>query len=205
MSEDQSINLLWGIGALVLVLGALTARRVSFGMLIRSILGWAVIAVVAWFAVIHRFEIQAAFTAVTERFGLAEQMTDGETVRIRQSPDGHFYASVTLDGTPLRMMVDSGATITAISTATAERAGIDPEESRFPVMLTTANGTIAAQRGNVDELNLGGITTRDLGVVISPAFGEVNVLGMNFLSRLQSWRVEGGTLILVPPSNSDPI
>lgn len=205
MNDDQTINLLWGIGALVLVVSALTARRVSFGMLIRSFLGWAAIAAIAWVAVIHRYEIEGAFTAATERMGLAEQTTDGKTVRIRQSPDGHFYASVTLDGTPVRMMVDSGATITAISTDTAARAGIAIDDTRFPVMLTTANGTIAAKRGNVDAATVADITTRDLGVVISPAFGDVNVLGMNFLSRLASWRVEGGTLILVPPQEADAV
>nr|WP_243846990.1 TIGR02281 family clan AA aspartic protease [Sphingomonas japonica] len=182
-----------------MVVSALTARRVSFGMLVRSFLGWAAVAAIAWVAVVHRYEIESAFIAATERMGLAEQTTDGETVRIRQAPDGHFYASVTLDGTPLRMMVDSGATITAISAETAANAEIDTDDSRFPVMLTTANGTIAAKRGNVDRVTLGAITTHDLGVVVSPAFGDVNVLGMNFLSRLASWRVEGGTLILVPP------
>src|SRR3546814_2940963 len=49
---------------------------------------------------------------------------------------------------------------------------------------------------------LGGITARDLKVVISPALGDIDVLGMNFLSQLASWRVEGRTLILVPPGNT---
>jgi aspartyl protease family protein len=50
----------------------------------------------------------------------------------------------------------------------------------------------------VEELRIGNIVARRLAVVVSPAFGNTEVIGMNFLSRLESWRVEGGSLILVP-------
>ncbi len=68
----------------------------------------------------------------------------------------------------------------------------------FPVVLQTANGAIRAETGEVKELRFGNVVARDLAVVVSPAFGNIDVLGMNFLSRLKSWRVEGRTLILTP-------
>jgi aspartyl protease family protein len=52
-------------------------------------------------------------------------------------------------------------------------------------------------------LRLGDIAARGLGVVVSPAFGDTDVLGMNFLSKLKSWRVEGQTLILEPHHHQD--
>lgn len=126
------------------------------------------------------------------------QEVEGEEVRLRMAPDGHFWATVTLDGVERRMLVDSGATVTAISERTAQAAGIEPVKPAVPMLIRTANGTVVARQSNVDELRLGNITARDLGVVVSPAFGEVDVLGMNFLSRLKSWRVEGRTLVLTP-------
>jgi aspartyl protease family protein len=66
------------------------------------------------------------------------------------------------------------------------------------VVLQTANGLAPARTGSVEELRLGNIVARDLKVVVSPAFGDMEVIGMNFLSKLASWRVEGRTLILVP-------
>ncbi|MGK3765467.1 retroviral-like aspartic protease family protein, partial [Enterococcus faecium] len=60
------------------------------------------------------------------------------------------------------------------------------------------NGQVEAQTATVRDVRLGDIAARDLGVVVSPAFGDTDVLGMNFLSKLKSWRVEGRTLILVP-------
>jgi aspartyl protease family protein len=96
------------------------------------------------------------------------------------------------------MLVDSGATVTAVSERTAAAAGIEAGEGLVPVVLKTANGLAQAQTGELDELRLGSITASGLKVLVAPALGETDILGMNFLSKLKSWRVEGRTLILVP-------
>jgi aspartyl protease family protein len=57
---------------------------------------------------------------------------------------------------------------------------------------------VRARTATLEELNLGNIVARDLKVVISPSLGNMDLLGMNFLSKLKSWRVEEGTLVLVP-------
>lgn len=199
MSEDDTISLVLGIGILVLVLSSLSLRRLSFGMLLRSVIGWLVIGGVVYLVMLNRDRIEPAMASLGERIGISDQRVEGDTVRIRQSPDGHFYARVSINGIERRMLVDSGATITALSEATAEAAGIDTSGASFPVLLTTANGTVAARRGVADIVSLGGeLETRDLPVVVSANFGDINVIGMNFLSRLGSWRVERNTLILEP-------
>jgi aspartyl protease family protein len=101
------------------------------------------------------------------------------------------------------MQVDSGATITAISSDTARKARVDIAAGIAPIVLRTANGSAPARAGRVDELHVGNIVARNLRVVTSPGLGNMDVLGMNFLSRLQSWRVEGRTLILVPHHPQD--
>ena len=83
-------------------------------------------------------------------------------------------------------------------------AGIARDANLVPVILQTANGTVRAETGTIETLAVGAIEARNLKVVISPAIGNIDVLGMNFLSQLASWRVEGRTLILVPPAASGP-
>ena len=112
--------------------------------------------------------------------------------------DGHFWADATINGVRRRMLIDSGATVTAISEATAAAARVEGNSGPVPVVLQTANGMAPARTGSVGELRLGNIVARDLKVVVSPAFGDMEVIGMNFLSKLASWRVEGRILILVP-------
>lgn len=195
--SDDTVTLLWGVGALVLVLSSLTARRLSLGAVLRSLLGWLVIGGAAYAVVVNQDRIAPVMTALGERMGLGAQSVAGDTVRITMSADGHFWARVSLDGVDRRMLVDSGATITAMSADTAKRVGLKVGGG-FPVLINTANGSISAERATVERVTLGTLETTNLGVVVSPAFGETDVLGMNFLSRLGSWRVEGRTLILEP-------
>jgi aspartyl protease family protein len=120
------------------------------------------------------------------------------------SPDGHFWVVASINGVKRRMLIDSGATVTAISASTARAAGVDAGTGITPVVLRTANGMAPAQTGAIEELRVGNIVARNLRIVTSPGLGNIDVLGMNFLSRLESWRVEGRTLILVPhhPQNA---
>lgn len=138
------------------------------------------------------------FAKLTGALYLDSQKVEGRETRIRLSPDGHFWARTTIDGVERRMLIDSGATVTALSSHTAAAAGLEVGNTPFPMVLQTANGAITAQTAEINDLKLGNIAARDLAVVVSPAFGRTDVLGMNFLSRLKSWRVEDNTLILVP-------
>ena len=65
-------------------------------------------------------------------------------------------------------------------------------------MLQTANGAAPAKLASIGQIRFGNVVAQDLDAVIAPGIGETNVIGMNLLSRLASWRVEGQTLILVP-------
>src|SRR3546814_6542643 len=96
------------------------------------------------------------------------------------------------------MLVDSGATVTALSLVTARAASVEADATLVPLLMKTANGTVRADAGTLNRLEIGGIEARKLKVVISPGLGDTDVLGMNFLSELQSWRVEGRTLVLKP-------
>ena len=96
------------------------------------------------------------------------------------------------------MLIDSGATVTAISADTAREASVETGTGLSPVILKTANGMAPAQTGAIDELRVGNIVARNLKIVSAPGLGDIDVIGMNFLSELQSWRVEGRTLVLVP-------
>ncbi len=78
--------------------------------------------------------------------------------------------------------------------------GVEPIPYRQPVIMRTANGNAPARLATIETLQAGSVRARDLDAVVSPAIGDVNVLGMNFLSRLDSWRVEDNVLILVPES-----
>lgn len=132
------------------------------------------------------------------QFGMPSQTVEGGETRVPMGQDGHFWITATINGLQRRFLVDTGATLTAISPDTARAAQVKDKVLSQSIMLRTANGTVQAQVTTIDELRFGSVVARDLDAVVAPGLGEANVIGMNLLSRLASWRVEGQTLILVP-------
>ncbi|HEY0313971.1 MAG TPA: TIGR02281 family clan AA aspartic protease [Allosphingosinicella sp.] len=182
-------------GAFLLI--AMLTRIPYVGGAIRILFSLALVAVAA-IVIVERAPLSPWLGSLTERLHLDDQEVVGKEVRIRMAQNGHFFANVSVNGVPRRMLIDSGATVTALSTATAAEAGLKSDIDPVPVIIQTANGAVPAKTASVPELRIGTVVARNLKVVVSPAFGDMDVLGMNFLSKLASWRVEGKTLILVP-------
>jgi aspartyl protease family protein len=150
------------------------------------------------FILLQQAPYQPALSRLTDSLGLDDQKVSGKELKVEMAADGHFWVVASINGVRTRMLIDSGATVTALSPETAQAAGVSTGSTLTPVMLRTANGIAPAQTGSIEELRVGNIVARNLRIVTAPGLGELDVLGMNFLSKLESWRVEGRTLILVP-------
>jgi aspartyl protease family protein len=195
---DQALSFVYLVGVLILVVSALVVRRIPLGQGLKMFAGWVLIFLAAFVA----FTLKDDFMALGKRV-LAESRGEGEVVavgreiRIRKAMDGHFWVNGELNGHKVRFLVDSGATVTSISAETARLADI-PTTSQFPALVQTANGVVPVIRARAERLKVGTIERRNLAVHVSKAFGPMNVLGMNFLSSLSSWGVEGQWLVLKP-------
>lgn len=198
MSGDQTAQVIWYVLALTLVGSALLSRRVSLKGALGMALIWVGIFLIVLTAFSYRQELGLVANRVqTEVTGAPRQQVEGKALRIALAADGHYWVEGNVNGVPARFLIDSGASITALSEETTRLAGLAVDQQRI-AMMQTANGRIEAKYSVVPALAVGAITTTDLTVVVSPAFGEVNVLGMNFLSQLKSWRVEEGEMVLEP-------
>lgn len=186
---------IYAVGAALILM--LLFKIPYVGRVFRALFSFALLAF-GIFLILQQAPFDPNLSRITASLGLDRQEVVGEEVRIPMARDGHFWATVRLNGTERRMLVDSGATVTALSTATARAAGVEADATLVPLLMKTANGTVRADAGTLDRLDIGGIEARKLKVVISPGLGDTDVLGMNFLSELQSWRVEDRTLILTP-------
>lgn len=181
---------------------ALIRRKVPMGRFIRGG-STVVLACILVTVVLQLSRFDPRLDIAVPQLGLPEQTVEGGETRIPLAPDGHFWLRAEINGIPADFLVDTGATVTAVSNNVAERAGLEPRRGGIPVSIGTANGSVAAQVATAGEIRFGNVAARGLDVVTSPAFGETNVIGMNLLSRLHSWRVEGNTMILVP-NNPQP-
>jgi len=193
----NSMLLQWAaLSLLAVVVGGMLRRQVPFlGGALRLIGQLGLFIALLWTAaLIMGFDL--SLKAGTQ--DTPTQTVTGTETRVRMGRDGHFWVQVRANGTVRRLLVDTGATLTTLSSEAADDLGTIPDPDGDQITLTTANGTTQAELGVIPSLHVGNVVVRHLPVAVSPAMAETNVLGMNFLSQLASWRVEGHTLILVP-------
>lgn len=193
---DRALQLVYAIGVLVLVGSAFAVRRVPLRQSLRMALAWLLIFAALFVVVALREDFRALGARLMEAVaGAPAEAPDGALV-IRPRSDGHFWVSAEVNGHGARFLVDSGASVTTLSAATAQSAGLEPSGA-FGALVDTANGPMIVQRGRAASFRVGSIERNNLAVHISPR-DTVNVIGMNFLSTLSSWGVEDGALVLRP-------
>ena len=194
----RSELLIAAVAAMVLGwIGAMIAKRSALGGVLR-LASSAALGLILLTVVLQLSRFDPPFDVAVPQIGLPEQVVEGGETRIPLSADGHFWVRADVNGVPGNFMIDTGATLTAISAPLAERAGLEPRRGGIPIMLGTANGTVQAHVATIDSLTFGNVSASGTDAAIAENFGDFNVIGMNVLARLGSWRVEDNTLILVP-------
>lgn len=197
MSGDDVTRLIMGGLMIVLVGSSLAARQLNLGQTVRMALTWMAIFSVVFVLFLFREEGKAVWNRATADIAGSRGTVSGTTLRVPMREDGHFWVRGVINGREVEFLIDSGATTTALSRETAQAAQVDIDTA-FPITVNTANGDVQAQIARIQQLNVGPITQTNARAVVSTSFGDTNLLGMNFLSSLKSWRVEGRTLLLEP-------
>lgn len=176
---------------------ALVRRRVPGGRVLNTLSSLA-LGVILLTVVLQLSRFDPRLDIAVPQLGLPEQSVVGGETRVPLAPDGHYWVRATINGKRANFLIDTGATVSAVSPAIAEAAGLEPRRGGIPVQIKTANGSVLAQLASADRIAFGNIAAEGIDVVIAPGLGETNIIGMNVLSRLEGWRVEKGTLILTP-------
>ena len=116
---------------------------------------------------------------------------------LRADPRGHFETQAQINGRPIEVMVDTGATSVALRYEDALRLGLKPDPDDFTIPIATANGTTRAARVTLGEVRIGDLKVRNVEAMIVPAKGlQTNLLGMSFMRRLSRVEMAGGKLML---------
>jgi aspartyl protease family protein len=121
----------------------------------------------------------------------------GAMVELRAGRHGHFETRAEINGRGIEVMVDSGASLIALTYEDAERAGIYVKDSDFTQRTQTANGIARAAPVMLERVTIGDITVRNVRASVAERGRlHVTLLGMTFLSRLSRNEMRGGTLVL---------
>jgi aspartyl protease family protein len=116
---------------------------------------------------------------------------------LKKDKSGHFRAKAGINGTDIHVLVDTGATVVALSYEDAEEVGLRPRHLDFKVPVSTANGTAKAAAVILDRVEIDGVEVEDVqGLVLPEGALKGTLLGMSFLGRLSGFKVEDGVLHL---------
>jgi aspartyl protease family protein len=196
---DTGAQLLYALAGLVLVGSSLAARRLPMSDLLKMILAWVAIFGVLFILFSFRGEFKQIWNRVTADLGgTANQNVVGSTVQVKRGDDGHFSVLALVNGRKVPFLIDSGATITTLSSESATESGVAFDRSSYPVIVSTANGKAKSWRAQAANLKVESISMTELDIHVADNLGETNLLGMNFLDRLTSWKVQGDVMILEP-------
>jgi len=124
-----------------------------------------------------------------------QRVEDGR-IEIPRAPDGHYYATTEVNGTPTRFMVDTGATDVVLDHDAAEAAGIDLDGLRYLGQASTANGTVRIAPVLLDSLTLGPVTDEGVRAWVSEGEMPISLMGMSYLQNFSRIEIEGGAMIL---------
>jgi len=204
MHGDQFVRTVVGLMILIALAGGLISfYRDKVGDAVRAAALWAL----AFIGLIIVYTYRYDLIAVAERIGgeltpsgrqtdISEPGARDRQVRIKRD-GGHFFARTRVNGAPVEMLVDTGASSVVLRPQDAEMAGIDLRDLRFSVPVNTANGVAYTARVRLEDVSIGGIRLRNVeALVAQPESLSQSLLGMSFLSRLRSYEFSGDFLVL---------
>jgi aspartyl protease family protein len=141
--------------------------------------------------------VQAAPAPVKANVALSPAAGDSTEAAIDADAGGQYATEVDINGVPVKMLVDTGATMVVISYETASRLGLQVVSSDYTGRVQTANGVAAVAPVTLREVTIGAIFVGDVKALVADRnAGAVDLLGMSFLKRLASVEQKSGKLIL---------
>jgi aspartyl protease family protein len=181
--------------ALMLAAG-IWGRRISVGETLRHLMIWLVLILGLATAYVYRQEALGVGNRllaglVPGRGVVVTTSEGGEEVILHKLMNGHFEADVQINGQTISMLVDTGASMVALSRYDAERVGIIPENLTYSMSVMTANGRARAAPVTLSEVAIGPIVRNNVNAsVAEDGKLDQSLLGMSFLSTLGSLQMQ---------------
>lgn len=115
---------------------------------------------------------------------------------LERHADGHYYVTAEVEGVPVDFLVDTGASMIALTHEDAERIGLRPSDLDYTLRAQTANGVALFAPVTLEDVAIEQIEIDDVRGAVSRSHMGMSLLGMSFLGRLDGYQVEDGNLIL---------
>jgi aspartyl protease family protein len=183
----------------VLVSALFAGRRIPAGTALRYAVVWIAIGAGLILAYSFRSDFQNAGNRIMGELRPDKALISGNgDVTIRRGRNGHFNLTAEVDGVSIRFLVDTGASLVALSPGDARAVGFDLDRLTYGIRTRTANGIAYVAPVSLGSIAAGPIVARDVEATVSRDGLSESLLGLSFLNRLSGYEVRGDTMILKP-------
>jgi aspartyl protease family protein len=178
MSDPDTVaRVIYLVLLLCFLVGFFAWRRGQIGRRLRDLLVWMLIFAMVVIAYGFRDVLRA------QLFPAAMVQVSGDTIELRRGSDGHFHATLEVNGQPVRFMVDTGASGIVLSRRDAEKIGLDPGDLAYLGTAQTANGRVATAGVRLGLVRLGTFTDTNVPASVTDGGLDTSLLGMSYLDR----------------------
>ncbi|MEM7723039.1 MAG: TIGR02281 family clan AA aspartic protease [Pseudomonadota bacterium] len=125
-----------------------------------------------------------------------QTVTQAGVIEVPRSPDGHYYLTLEINDTPVRFVVDTGATEMVLTQEDAARIGIDTNTLLYSGTAQTANGTVEIAPVRLERVALGGVVDEGVRALVNSGELFESLLGMGYLNRFDRLEISDGRLVL---------
>lgn len=142
-------------------------------------------------------EAEAATPSVPTAQAVIVPVT-GQPAQIAKSADGHFWAEANIDGRAIRVLVDTGASVVALTREDALRLGLRLTSSDFTRTVETASGPVKAASIQLGHVAVAGARIERVEALVVEKGLPHSLLGMSYLGRLSAFEARPTVLTLRP-------
>ena len=202
MQNDDFARVVYLLPLSLMIAAGIWASRQTVSQSLRNLLVWLVIIMVLATGYVYRRDAQEVgsrlFAGLVPGHAVVVTTSEGgQEVILHKLSNGHFQAEVMINGQPIDMLIDTGASSIALSREDAERVGIIPENLTYSMTMITANGRARAAPVELGSVAIGPIVRRDVEATVAEE-GKLDqsLLGMSFLETLGSMQMQTDELRL---------
>lgn len=122
----------------------------------------------------------------------------GGAAQVLKAADGHYWAEAEIDGKAVRVLVDTGASVVALTRDDALRLGLHLTSDDFTRTVQTASGPARAAAVELKSVAIAGAEVRQVQALVVEDGLSQSLLGMSYLGRLSGFEATPAGLTLRP-------
>lgn len=192
MSTDQILQLTYLLLLAAAIGGsAIVAGRNAMGKMAQQAAIWALI----FLGVIGAYGL---WGDISQTVSPRQSLSETGVITVPRGPGGHYFVDISVNGTPIRFLVDTGASQVVLSDRDARRIGIDPATLTYSGTASTANGLVPTAPVTLAEMTLGAVRLGPVRAVVNGGDMDESLLGMSYLGLYDRIEITNNTLVLTP-------